>query len=235
MKNNFSNFIKIILIIISIVIIFSLLFYIITSKEVATSTQNDSRTSDDENVALIVTDLLTIFGFVNGTAFTEEESCQVLYNDLGYEIDSLENFFDYYSAVIMDCMYAKEYPTIYYDTNTSFKIITESEYNNYKFYFNDLNDYQPVTEIYDTEYLESLSEEEMLAIQDYIKDNYLIAYKIDETASKNEITYSLKRVIREADYYIAIIIANYDDKEYTGSLRVDVAKGNITYSKLVFY
>ena len=57
MKNSFSNFIKIILIIISIVLVIWLVFFLITRNEYSQNHQTPSQTTPDNNISIIEEEL----------------------------------------------------------------------------------------------------------------------------------------------------------------------------------
>lgn len=92
MKNNFSNFIKIILIILGIVLLFGIVFYIITKNDTSNNHSNNSTIEPDKNIAVIEENLTTIFSYINNTKTSENIACTTLGNDLGYQINSNENF-----------------------------------------------------------------------------------------------------------------------------------------------
>lgn len=235
MKNNFSNFIKIILIILGIVLLFGIVFYIITKNDTSNNHSNNSTIEPDKNIAVIEENLTTIFSYINNTKTSENIACTTLGNDLGYQINSNENFFNYYAPVIMDCVYNRNYPTLTYDTETSYKIISETEFNTYENYFTNIQEFTSIKDVYTANVLSNLTEEEISIIENYIDGDYKIAYPIANSAEKNNISYDIKRIFKESDYYLAIIVATYNNVEYTGKLKISVINNYPLYSELIFY
>lgn len=235
MKNNFSNFIKIILIILGIVLLFGIVFYIITKNDTSNNHSNNSTIEPDKNIAVIEENLTTIFSYINNTKTSENIACTTLGNDLGYQINSNENFFNYYAPVIMDCVYNRNYPTLTYDTETSYKIISETEFNTYENYFTNIQEFTSIKDVYTANVLSNLTEEEISIIENYIDGDYKIAYPIANVAEKNNISYDIKRIFKESDYYLAIIVATYNNVEYTGKLKISVINNYPLYSELIFY
>ena len=235
MKNNFSNFIKIILIILGIVLLFGIVFYIITKNDTSNNHSNNSTIEPDKNIAVIEENLTTIFSYINNTKTSENIACTTLGNDLGYQINSNENFFNYYAPVIMDCVYNRNYPTLTYDAETSYKIISETEFNNYENYFTNIQEFTSIKDVYTANVLSNLTEEEISIIENYIDGDYKIAYPISNVAEKNNISYDIKRIFKESDYYLAIIVATYNNVEYTGKLKISVINNYPLYSELIFY
>lgn len=235
MKNNFSNFIKIILIILGIVLLFGIVFYIITKNDTSNNHSNNSTIEPDKNIAVIEENLTTIFSYINNTKTSENIACTTLGNDLGYQINSNENFFNYYAPVIMDCVYNRNYPTLTYDAETSYKIISETEFNTYENYFTNIQEFTSIKDVYTANVLSNLTEEEISIIENYIDGDYKIAYPIANAAEKNNISYDIKRIFKESDYYLAIIVATYNNVEYTGKLKISVINNYPLYSELIFY
>ena len=235
MKNNFSNFIKIILIILGIVLLFGIVFYIITKNDTSNNHSNNSTIEPDKNIAVIEENLTTIFSYINNTKTSENIACTTLGNDLGYQINSNENFFNYYAPVIMDCVYNRNYPTLTYDAETSYKIISETEFNTYENYFTNIQEFTSIKDVYTANVLSNLTEEEISIIENYIDGDYKIAYPIANSAEKNNISYDIKRIFKESDYYLAIIVATYNNVEYTGKLKISVINNYPLYSELIFY
>ncbi len=235
MKNNFSNFIKIILIILGIVLLFGIVFYIITKNDTSNNHSNNSTIEPDKNIAVIEENLTTIFSYINNTKTSENIACTTLGNDLGYQINSNENFFNYYAPVIMDCVYNRNYPTLTYDAETSYKIISETEFNTYENYFTNIQEFTSIKDVYTANVLSNLTEEEISIIENYIDGDYKIAYPISNVAEKNNISYDIKRIFKESDYYLAIIVATYNNVEYTGKLKISVINNYPLYSELIFY
>ena len=235
MKNNFSNFIKIISIIIGIVLLFSLAFYIITRSDVPSNNITHGTNLVDENISLIEEELTTIFAYINNARVANDTSCLALGNDLGYNISNYENFFTYYAPVIMDCIYEKGYPTLQSNANISYKIISLEEYNIYTDYFSIAPELSLVADVYTPDIFTTISETDATIIQNYIDNNYLIAYSIPTLVSKNNINYEIKRIFKEDDHYKAVIIASYNNEEYKGILNMRVIDNHIQYSELIFY
>ena len=235
MKNNFSNFIKIILIILGIVLLFGIVFYIITKNDTSNNHSNNSTIEPDKNIAVIEENLTTIFSYINNTKTSENIACTTLGNDLGYQINSNENFFNYYAPVIMDCVYNRNYPTLTYDAETSYKIISETEFNTYENYFTNIQEFTSIKDVYTANVLSNLTEEEISIIENYIDGDYKIAYPISNVAEKNNISYDIKRIFKESDYYLAIIVATYNNVEYTGKLKISVINNYLLYSELISY
>ena len=52
---------------------------------------------------------------------------------------------------------------------------------------------------------------------------------------KNKISYNIRRIFKEGDYYIAIIDAIFNDVEYTGKLKIEIVNNYPQYSELIFY
>ena len=92
MKNNFSNFIKIIFIIIGVSLIIGLVFFIITKNDYTASSNNKVSSSNDNNINLIADNLTQIFSYINNTSSTDNYACQILHQDIGFNIDENENF-----------------------------------------------------------------------------------------------------------------------------------------------
>ena len=233
MKNNFSNFVKIIVIIIVLVLIIWLVFYIITKNEPAVST-NNSNSRPDENIDIIASELTTIFDYINAESNSSNRACQYLNNDLGYDITSGTNFFDVYAPAIMDCLYEKNYPTIYFDSETDYKIISTTEENSYESYFHDLKILPSVNEIYTPKILANYSPSILNTINNYNNEFYKIAYIVNDN-NKNDITYEISRIYKSNDKYLAKIIAKTTTNEYTGLLEVEINNNHIIYSPLIFY
>lgn len=234
MKNNFSNFIKIILIILGIVAIFCLVFYIITKSEISTDHSNNEYIAPDENIAIIEDNLINIFSYINNTKITDSIACRTLGNDLGYKINSNENFFNFYAPVIMDCIYEKNYPSIVYNDHIIYKIISPLEFASYENYFVNIKEPTSIKDAYNANVLANIPEEEIDIIENYINEDYKIAYSLLNTPKKNEITYDIKRIFKEGNHYLAIIIAKYNNVEYTGKLKISIINDNLQYSDLVF-
>ena len=123
MKNNFSNFIKIVLIIVAIVLVIWLVFYLITKNDYSTNNQSKITPQNDENISLIEEELVTIFSYINNTKKSTNMACNTLGTDVGYDINSNDNFFDFYAPIIMDCLYEKNYPLVFYNNELNYKVI----------------------------------------------------------------------------------------------------------------
>ena len=87
MKNNFSNFIKIILIILGIVLLFGIVFYIITKNDTSNNHSNNSTIEPDKNIAVIEENLTTIFSYINNTKKSTNMACNSWGKDVGYDIN----------------------------------------------------------------------------------------------------------------------------------------------------
>lgn len=235
MKNNFSNFIKIIFIIILIALSFWGMFYLITKNDNLSNNSQPSSSKPDENIYLLDEELTTIFSYINNVKLSDNPACIALGNDLGYQINNNENFFNYYAAAIMDCLHEKNYPVLTYNDEISYKIISATEFNTYENYFKDLDDLSSIKDVYTADVLININEEEINSIQNYINSNYKIAYPILKNNVKNKISYNIRRIFKEGDYYIAIIDAIYNDVEYTGKLKIEIVNNYPQYSELIFY
>ena len=234
MKNNFSNFIKIILIIISIVLVIWLVFFLITRNDYSQNHQTPSQTTPDNNISIIEEELTTIFSYINNTKDSNTLACTTLGTYLGYDITASDNFFDYYAPVIMDCLYEKNYPTIIYDANLSYKIISEDEWNTYDNYFISLKNLISIKDVYTIDILNSYSASEISNVEYYINNNYKIAYAIADNQSNN-ITYKINRIFKEDDHYVAKLTATLNNREYSGDLIINIVDGHCQYEPLFFY
>ncbi len=234
MKNNFSNFIKIIFIIIGVSLIIGLVFFIITKNDYTASSNNKVSSSNDNNINLIADNLTQIFSYINNPSSTDNYACQILHQDIGFNIDENENFFAYYAPIIMDCIYQKNYPLLPLSSSKSYKIISKTELDTYANYFTSLKEFTPIKEIYTDEYISSLSLEDSLIYQNYLNDSYYIAYSVDENAPTNKISYSLERIIPENDYYIAYITAT-STNVYSAELKITIENNHCRYGELIFY
>lgn len=235
MKNNFSNFIKIICIIIVIVLLIWVVFYIVTKNDNQSSSTNNRPIEPDENISVIEKELTTIFSYINGVRNSTSTACTTLKKDLGFNIQSSDNFFDYYAPVIIECLYDKNYPTIYYTDKSEYKIINENEINEYNNYFNNLNELNKISTIYSPEYLNTISEEIRQEISNYINGTYYLAYMVSSTAPNSSVVYKLERIFKEQDYYNAVILAQFNNQEYIGNLQIEMIDGHPKYSTLHFY
>ncbi|HIS12739.1 MAG TPA: hypothetical protein IAB40_06510, partial [Candidatus Onthocola stercoravium] len=102
-------------------------------------------------------------------------------------------------------------------------------------YFKDLDDLSSIKDVYTADVLININEEEINSIQNYINSNYKIAYPILKNNVKNKISYNIRRIFKEGDYYIAIIDAIFNDVEYTGKLKIEIVNNYPQYSELIFY
>ena len=235
MKNNFSNFVKIISIIIGIELIVWLAFILITRNDYSTNHQSSPQTNKDQFISVIEKELTTIFSYINNTKDSENISCQTLGTNLGYDINSNDNFFDYYAPVIMDCLYEKNYPLVFYNNELSYKVIKEEEWSIYENYFINLSELNSIKDIYTVDILNTFNTEELKIIDYYINNNYKILYPILNNTIKNNITYKVDRIFKKGDYYIAKIIANINDKTYHGDLKINIVDEHCQYEPLIFY
>lgn len=235
MKNNFSNFVKIIAIIIGIVLVIWLVFFLITKNDYSLNHITSTPVEEDSNIPIIVEELTTIFSYINNTKESENIACLTLGDNLGYDITSNTNFFDYYAPVIMDCLYEKNYPIIIYNDELSYKIVTEEEWKNYAYYFMDLSEVNSLKDIYTVDILNTYSTEDINSLEYYIDGNYKIAYPISSHPKENEITYSINRIFKNKNNYVVEISAIIDDIEYKGNLKINVVDGHCQYESLFFY
>ena len=135
----------------------------------------------------------------------------------------------------MDCLNNKDYPSIYYKTNSNYKIIPRNSLEEYSDYFENLKDFSPINTIYTEEFLSTIPQEQMPNIDQYLNNNYYIGYLLDESAPKADITYTIKRIFQEKDDYKAIIVATYQNHQYVGKLSISLVDGHPKYSTLHFY
>lgn len=211
------------------------LFYIITRNDPLSRNISTTEVEPDENISLIETELTTIFAYINNTLETENIACSTLGNDLGYDPKDNNNFFDYYAPIIIDCLYEKEYPTILYDENTNYKIVSETELTSYENYFQDLMEFTPIQKVYTNDILNNFSTNDLNLIRNYISNEYRIAYAINNHSAKNNVFYEVKRIFKEDDHYIALISAIKDNIEYLGNLKIEVINNHCRFSTLTFY
>lgn len=61
----------------------------------------------------------------------------------------------------MDCVYNRNYPTLTYDAETSYKIISETEFNTYENYFTNIQEFTSIKDVYTANVLSNLTEEEI--------------------------------------------------------------------------
>ena len=235
MKNNFSNFVKIICIIIGIVLVVWLVFALITRNDYSSNHQSSPQVEEDEFISVVESELVTIFSYINNTKESENLACQTLGTNLEYSVTSNDNFFDYYGPLIMDCLYDKKYPVILYNTDLNYKIISEEEWNTYENYFVNLSELNSIKDIYTVDILNNYTEEDLNNIDYYIDANYKIAYPILNNPIKNNITYKVDRIFKKGNCYIAKIIANINDKTYHGDLKINIVDEHCKYEPLIFY
>lgn len=235
MKNNFSNFIKIVLIIVAIVLVIWLVFYLITKNDYSTNNQSKITPQNDENISLIEEELVTIFSYINNTKKSTNMACNTLGTDVGYDINSNDNFFDFYAPIIMDCLYEKNYPLVFYNNELNYKVINEEEWNTYKNYFINLSELTSIKDIYTVDILNTYNAEELEIIDYYIDNNYKILYPILNNAIKNNIKYTIDRIFKKDDSYTAKITANINGKKYHGDLKINIVDKHCQYESLIFY
>lgn len=236
MKNNFTNFLKIICILGVIVLIIWIIYNVIVQNSPATNTNTSSKEpKEDTNISLISEELTTIFSYINGIKNSPTPACNFLSKDLGFDITISANFFDYYAPVIMDCLNNKNYPSVYYDNNSVYKIMSEDNYKEYAAYFESLKDFSKVSTIYNEEYINNLPNELKSNIKAYITNNYYLAYLFTDSNPDSTIDYTIKRIYKEKEIYKAIILASYQKHEYVGTLSISILDGHPQYSTLHFY
>lgn len=228
MKTNFSNFIKIIMLIILIFLIMYLVFYIVTKNE-ATVYKNNNEITTDTNIYLIEKELTTIFAYINEVKSDDTNSaCSLLSKKNGYDINSGNNFFDYYGPIILDCLENKNYLSY-----NNYVLMNENEIEEYYQKFLEVEELTKINEIFDTYMIAG----ENNLLQEYINQNYQIGYEILNTVN-NDINYSIKRIFKMDDnVYEVKILANDKNNNisYNGNLKVLVDNEEIQYSELIFY
>lgn len=235
MKNNFSNFIKIILIIVAIVLVIWLVFYLITKNDYSTNRPSATTPQTDENISLIENELVTIFSYINNAKESTNNACSTLGRDVGYSVTTNDNFFDYYAPIIMDCLYEKNYPETIYDTQSNYKIISDTEWHTYEDYFISLNELPSIKDIYTVDVLNNYTETELLNIDSYIDNNYKIAYQISTNSKTNSISYKINRIFKENDHYVAKITATENNLKYDADLIINIVDNHCQYDVLIFY
>lgn len=233
MKNNFSNFIKIICLIAFIGLFTYVVFLIITKNTPVNVNKNETNSQIDTNIKLISEELVTILSYLNHTKETNILACQVLGKDIGFSPKENQNFFDYYAPIIEDCINNKNYIIVKSNTN-QYKIITEEEIRIIKEKYEITKDFTSLKNYLTIDELSKYSRKDINELQIYVNDNYHLAYEI-KLDNENKIIYTLDRIFKDNENYKAVIEANYNNYIYRGILEIVIENDTIKFSKLIFH
>lgn len=233
MKNNFSNFIKIISIIVFIGLFTYVVFLIITKNTPVNVNKNETNSQIDTNIKLISEELVTILSYLNHTKETNILACQVLGKDIGFIPKENQNFFDYYAPIIEDCINNKNYIMVRSNTK-EYKIITEEEINKIKEKYEITKNFISLKNYLTIDELSTYSEKEINELQNYVNNNYYLAYEI-KLSNENKTMYKLNRIFKDKESYKAVIEANYNNHTYKAILEIVVENDIIKYKELIFY
>lgn len=233
MKNTFNNMIKILVILIIITLIMWIIFYLLTKKDNIIN-KNKNNTISDANINIISEELTTIFSYINNKKESDIEACNYLGKNVGYEIASNEDFFNYYGPIILDCINNQNYVEIKYKDNENYKIASNTEIELYKKHFPKSSNFQLLKNIYTLEDMLNFNEEEMEQLDKYIDNNYHGMYIINKKASENNINYEIKRIYKSNEYYEVIIKATNNKEIYTGNFKIIIENNEIQYLPLKF-
>ncbi len=221
MKNNFSNFVKIISIIILIFLIIYIIFYLITKNDLGTVYKKNYNTEIDENITLIEDELTTVFSYVNGSKIsTTNNFCNMLNKENEFDISKNENFFDYYGVIILGCLENKEYLI----------------FNNYVF-FNENDEKELLEKFLNIKKLPKTSNI-FYENNEFNINNFYLAYELLNENGINNINYSIKRIFKKDENVYEVIILARDNKNnlnYYGNLEVHINNKKIQYNELIFY
>ena len=221
MKNNFSNFVKIISIIILIFLIIYIIFYLITKNDLGTVYKKNYNTEIDENITLIEDELTTVFSYVNGSKIsTTNNFCNMLNKENEFDISKNENFFDYYGVIILGCLENKEYLI----------------FNNYVF-FNENDEKELLEKFLNIKKLPKTSNI-FYENNEFNINNFYLAYELLNENGINNNNYSIKRIFKKDENVYEVIILARDNKNnlnYYGNLEVHINNKKIQYNELIFY
>lgn len=221
MKNNFSNFVKIVAIIILIFLIIYIIFYLITKNDLSTVYKKNYNTEIDENITLIEDELTTVFSYVNGSKIsTTNNFCNMLNKENEFDISKNENFFDYYGVIILGCLENKEYLI----------------FNNYVL-FNENDEKELLEKFLNIKKLPKTSNI-LYENSEFNINNFYLAYELLNENNINDINYSIKRIFKKDENVYEVIILARDNKNnlnYYGNLAVHINNKKIQYNELIFY
>lgn len=221
MKNNFSNFVKIVAIIILIFLIIYIIFYLITKNDLSTVYKKNYNTEIDENITLIEDELTTVFSYVNGSKIsTTNNFCNMLNKENEFDISKNENFFDYYGVIILGCLENKEYLIF-----------------NYYVLFNENDEKELLEKFLNIKKLPKTSNV-LYENSEFNINNFYLAYELLNENNINDINYSIKRIFKKDENVYEVIILARDNKNnlnYYGNLAVHINNKKIQYNELIFY
>jgi hypothetical protein len=188
------------------------------TKTINNNKNNETETEQEEkNISLIKNEVEDI----------NNEFCNFLSIDIGYDITSNEDLFSYYASPIMGCIYDANYKIVTLDNITDYIIVSEEEQSDLKNYFTqDLN-----LILYDEEY-DRINPEDS-SLKEYYNKEYKIILEISGPGI-SDINYSLDKITKSNDSYNVTINATYNNISYTGNTNVKIVDNHCQFSELIF-
>lgn len=193
-------------------------------------TNEVDETINDDDIALIESEVGNLFSYLNGTVDEASDKCTFLASDYYNGFINVTGVYDFNREIapsVMECLHNEEY--IRLQDELPMGIISEEQYKTLQKYFN--VEYDLLDDVYP-----SLYKFDGVVMDEYLNNNYHITHAYPSTTNKSNLSFTMGNITPIDEYYqIEVEVANKDDENVIsrGEIIVKVIDDYVYYDNFL--